>query len=70
MKATVLEAVTTLQSTWQNLPDVDRAEAIVRMLAAGLSGRGLADALSCSDPLIRYRSTACRTCRQRTALRF
>ena len=54
MKATVLEAVTTLQSTWRNLPDVDRADAIVRILAAGMSGHGLADALNCSEPLIRY----------------
>ena len=54
MKPQVLEAVAALQSTWQNLPDVDRAEAIVRILAAGMSGRGLADALSCSEPLIRY----------------
>jgi hypothetical protein len=54
MKPHVLEAVAALQSTWQNLPDVDRAEAIVRILAAGMSGRGLADALNCSEPLIRY----------------
>lgn len=54
MKPHVLEAVAALQSKWQNLPDVDRAEAIVPILAAGMSGRGLADALSCSEPLIRY----------------
>ncbi len=54
MKPHVLEAVAALQSKWQNLPDVDRAEAIVRILAAGMSGRGLANALNCSEALIRY----------------
>jgi hypothetical protein len=54
MKPHALEAVAALQSKWQNLPDVDRAEAIVPLLATGMSGRGLADALSCSEPLIRY----------------
>ena len=54
MKPQVLEAVAALQSKWQNLPDVDRAEAIVRILAAGMVGRGLANALNCSEALIRY----------------
>jgi hypothetical protein len=54
MQTQVLEAVAALQSTWQNLPDVDRAEAIVHILAAGMSGRGLANALNCSEALIRH----------------
>jgi hypothetical protein len=54
MQPQVLEAVAALQSTWQNLPDVDRAQAIVRILAAGLSGYELADALDCSEAFIRY----------------
>ncbi len=54
MQTQVLEAVAALQSTWQNLPDVDRAEVIVHILAAGMSGRGLANALNCSEALIRH----------------
>lgn len=43
-----------LKANWENLHDVDKAERIAQILAAGMSGRTLARSLGHSEALIRY----------------
>jgi len=46
-------AIAELQRTWSDLHDVDRAVRITQILDAGMSGRALAQAVGCSEGLIR-----------------
>lgn len=43
-----------LPSNWSTMTDMDRAEAVKRSLDAGMSGRKVAEALNCSESLIRH----------------
>ncbi len=54
MKFDLYQAVADLRASWANLPDVDRAEAIIPILNHKMSGRTLAAALHCSESLLRY----------------
>jgi hypothetical protein len=54
MKRSTTEEVSNLRAKWPNLSDVDRGEAISRLLAARISGRQLAKVLNCSPTLIRH----------------
>ena len=53
MKFDLYQAVADLRAGWPDLPDVDRAEAIVSILSHKMSGRTLAAALGCNESLIR-----------------
>jgi hypothetical protein len=54
MKRETSEEVRKLRSKWRTLADVDRAQAIKRLLGTGMSGRELAKAVDCSESLIRH----------------
>lgn len=50
---TISSAVVDLKAKWHTLRDFERAEAILPIIRAGLSRRGLADALNISERGIR-----------------
>jgi DNA-binding transcriptional MerR regulator len=54
MKRETSKEVRKLPSNWSTMTDVDRAEAVKRLLGVGMSGREIAKALKCSESLIRH----------------
>ena len=54
MKRETSEKARKLPSNWSTMTDIDRAEAVKRLLDAGMSGRKMATALNCSESLIRH----------------
>jgi hypothetical protein len=51
---TPTQAITDLQAQWHTLLDLDRAEAVSTIHQSGVSLRGLAKALNCSESLLRH----------------
>ena len=58
MKFEPSSAVAHLRANWKKLADVDKAEAIGRILAAGMSKRAVAREVNCSEGIVRHLAIA------------